>query len=80
MEKPITGKSVCRKWIFPVLAVLLLIAVEALRLLHLSIPPERLPLYRCIEIALFLSKMEETGLMQYWMGSEFQFVSSLHLQ
>lgn len=27
MEKPITGKSVCRKWIFPVLAVLLLIAV-----------------------------------------------------
>ena len=35
------------------------------------------PLYRCIEIDLFLSAMEETGLMQYWMGSEFQFVSSL---
>lgn len=27
MEKPITGKSVCRKWIFPILAVLLLIAI-----------------------------------------------------
>ena len=27
MEKPITGKSVCRKWIFSILVVLLLIAV-----------------------------------------------------
>lgn len=27
MEKPIIGKSVCRKWIFPILAVFLLIAI-----------------------------------------------------
>ncbi len=27
MEKPITRKSVCRKWIFPILVVLLLIVV-----------------------------------------------------
>ena len=27
MEKPIIGKSVCRKWIFPILAALLLIAI-----------------------------------------------------